>query len=172
MLGTCFSLNAKAILIQISASSGSLMKIINKAGCYISPLLVLMISFACGLSANSKSTISPSKPEWIKFSKKLSLTLHQKTYSNVNKVLATALSSGTNFMILLFTTRDLGCLRRILYSMSCCFICTVLLCRSLWGMWHLEICLNICCWGTMWLPVKLVKWGKRHKSIIHRLTKA
>lgn len=71
MSGTCFSLNAKAILIQISLSSRSLMKIINKAGCYISPLLVLVISFACGLSANSKSTMSPSKPAWIKFSKKI-----------------------------------------------------------------------------------------------------
>lgn len=70
MSGTYLSLNAKGILIQLFASSGSLMKIINKAGCYISPLLVLMISFACGLFY-SKSTRSPSKPAWIKFSKKI-----------------------------------------------------------------------------------------------------
>lgn len=148
------------------------MKIINKAGCYISPLLVLMISFICGLSANSKSTTSPSKPAWIKFSKKIIFDTASKTYSNVNKVLATALSSATNFLILLFTTSDLACLKRLLHSMSCCFICTVLICRSLWGMWHLEVCLNICCWGTMRLPVKLVKWGKWQNNIIHRLTKA
>lgn len=71
MPGTCFSLKAKAILIQISASSGSLMNIINKAGCYISPLLALMISFACGSSSQTQIHNVLSKPASIKFSKKI-----------------------------------------------------------------------------------------------------
>lgn len=71
MSGTCFSLNAKSILIQISASSGSLMNIINKAGCYISPLLVLMIAFACGSFCQIQIHKVPSKSAWIKFSNKI-----------------------------------------------------------------------------------------------------
>lgn len=114
----------------------------------------------------------PSQHE-LCFQGRLSLTLHQKPYSNGNRVLATALSSATNFIILLFTTSDLVCLARLLYSSkSCCFIYIILLCRYLWGMWHLEICLSIRCWGKMWLSAKLVKWGKQQNSIIHRLTEA
>lgn len=171
--GTCLSLKAKASLIQWAASSGSLMRIINMAGSYISPLLVVTISLLVVFQPIPNLQCPHPSQHELSFQGRLSLTLHQKPYSNVNRVLATALSSATNFIILLFTTSDLVCLARLLYSSkSCCFICIVLLCRYLWGMWHLEVCLNICCWGTMWPPTKLVKWGKWHNSSIHRLREA
>lgn len=125
-----------------------------------------MISFACGLSANSKSTTSPSKPAWIKFSKKIIFDTASKGLFKCKQ----GIGYFHQPLILWFC-----CLQVILlvskdfFILSCCFIGTVLLCRPLWGIWHLEVCLNICCWGTMRLPVKLVKWGKWHNSIIHRL---
>lgn len=107
----------------------------------------------------------------LSFQGRLYLTLQQKLNSNANRVLATAFSSATNFIILLFTTSDLVCLTNLYSSKPHCLRTAYFYYVDNDETWHLEVCLSICYWGKMWLPAQSVR-GKLHNSIIHRLIEA